>query len=153
MQHPEAMIGPGKFQWNFAGWFGCSVGSVAFLVPVAGFLLVHGDFALALLTSISFLTSLLLAVVLWRSRQRRLPFPAMMTLFGIDAILVAAVWLSVTAFANPATLKAMSWPEFLPVNILVCLIIPIAMLLFWNDEASETRKKQLAAKKRSRSKS
>lgn len=124
------LVGPRRFQWNAGGWFGPSIGSSAWMVVTAYFLASQQQPALALLPASGFVILQIAAVMLWLLRGRIYPFTALMTLLGIFAIVLPAVWISVSLTASPAALAAMNWPRSFWVTALVCGMVPFLMLWF-----------------------
>ncbi len=123
-------LGTGRFQWNSGGWFGTSVGSCAWMLVACGFLFIHNHALLALVPFVGFAVIQVVATVLWLRRDRIAPFPALMTLLAVFAILMPVVWLCIQSMASPAALAAMNWPVSIWPTVLVLTIVPIVMIKF-----------------------
>ena len=132
------LIGPGRFQWNAGAWFGSSLGSSAWMLVTAGFLLINGQTILASIPTTGFALVLIGSALLWSRRQSIYPFSALMTLLGLLAIVFPFVWCVVQSFGSTSVLSAMNWPESRWITILVFAIVPAGMLWFYVLEKSRT---------------
>ena len=132
------IVGPGRFQWNAGAWFGSSLGSSAWMLVTACFLLVNGQMSLALIPTAGFALVLIGSALLWSRRHSIYPFSAMMTLLGLLAIAFPLVWCVVQSFGSPSVLAAMNWPESHWITILVFAIVPAGMICFFVLERSRT---------------
>lgn len=106
-----AMAGPRRFQWQLGGWFGCVFGGSAWLISAAVILASNGQPRLALLPAGCCLLLATLGVVLWYRRDRILPFPALMSVLAVFAVLTPLVLFAVSVNATPESLAALNWPQ------------------------------------------
>ncbi len=126
----KALIGPGRFQWNAGGWFGSSVGSTAWMVVTACFLVFHGQILLAAVPLACFQIANAVGLILWQRRDRIFPFTALMLLFVVLSITIPLTWVIVASFASPAALTQMNWPLSVFATIAVFCLVPAMMALF-----------------------
>lgn len=124
------LVGPGRFQWNAGAWFGSSLGSSAWMLVTACFLLINGQAILASITATGYVLILSVSVLLWARRQSIHPFSALMTLLGLLAIAFPAVWFVVQSCGSQSVLAAMNWPQSRWTTILVLAIVPVHMVWF-----------------------
>ncbi len=122
------IVGPGRFQWNAGAWFGSSLGSSAWMLVTACFLLVSGQVILASIPITGFTLVLIGSTLLWSRRHSIFPFSALMTLMGLLAIAFPLVWCAVQSFGSPSALTAMNWPESRWATILVFAVAPAGMI-------------------------
>lgn len=106
-----AMAGPRRFQWQFGGWFGSVFGGSAWLIPTAVILAFNGQLRLAMLPAGCCLLLNVLGVVLWYRRDRILPFPALLGVLALFAVLTPLVWFAVSVNATPESLASLNWPQ------------------------------------------
>lgn len=125
-----AMAGPGRFQWQAGGWFGCVFGGSAWLIPAATILALNGQPYLALLPAGACLVLNILGAVLWYGRDRILPFRAYMGMLAVLAVLTPLVWLSVSLHATPASLASLNWPRSGMSGAMVAFICPAIIAWF-----------------------
>lgn len=127
----QARAGSGYFQWNFYGWFGASVGSTAWMVVAAGFLLYYDQASLAFVPLGGMAMTLVVAVQLWSRRDRVNPFAALMMLLGALAVILPVVWCVITRHVSADAAAAMNWPQSNFVNMAVAAMPPLMMLWFY----------------------
>ncbi len=84
------MRGPGRFQWNAAGWIGAQLGATCWLAPLAILLFLKKDAVGALLIATAFGAVNVLGLFLWLRRDRIPPYPAIQTLLGGCALAALA---------------------------------------------------------------
>jgi hypothetical protein len=132
------LVGPGRLQWNAGAWFGSSLGSSAWMLVTACFLLVNGQTIPASIPTIGFALVLIGSALLWSRRHSIYPFSALMALLGLFAITFPVVWCVVRSFGTPSALAAMNWPESHWITILLFAIIPTGMIWFLVLEKSRT---------------
>lgn len=130
------LVGPGHFQWNAGAWFGSSLGSSAWMLVTACFLLINGQMILASIPTTGFALVLIGSALLWSRRHSIYPFSALMTLLGLLAIVFPFVWCVVHSLGSPSVLSAMNWPESRWITILVFAIVPAGMIWFYVLEKS-----------------
>ena len=126
----KALVGPRRFQWNAAGWFGSSLGSSAWMLISSCFLAYHNQVGLVLVPVLAFVVVVAASIWLWGRRDRYYPFTAMMVLLGLIAIALPLVWGIVSANASDAAISAMNWPRSIGAFVAVSTIAPILMLWF-----------------------
>ena len=127
-----AMVGPRRFQWNVGGWFGGVVGGSAWLIPTTAILAWNNQSRLALLPAGCWLLVNLIGCVLWYRRDRVRPFPALVGVLCLLAVLTPLVWFVISSNATPASLSSLNWPQRGMGAAMVALIFPalIAWLCF-----------------------
>lgn len=124
----RSLIGPRRFQWNRAGWFGASLGSTAWMLVTAGFLIVQNQTLLALVPAIGFAVTLAASMMLWARRDRIYPFAALMALLTLLALTMPLVWFIVSSYGTATALALMNWPTSRAVAVGVAAIVPLSML-------------------------
>lgn len=126
----KALISRGRFQWNRGGWFGSLLGSSAWMLVTSIFLLFYSQPFLAALPLGGFAVVTFASYVLWSRRDRIYPYPAMMAMLGLFAILMPVVWMAISSNASPSSLEAMNWPVDPRITAVVFAIFPIGMVWF-----------------------
>ncbi len=84
----QAIVGPGRFQWNPGGWWGASLGATAWMLVTAGFLVAHDQAGLSPVPIACFLLTNLVAGFLWVRRERLFPFQGLLILLSVLAVAV-----------------------------------------------------------------
>lgn len=113
-------------RWNAGGWFGCAIGSCAWMVIVGGFLVGFGQADLAVIPLVCIAVTMMAAVVIWQ-RSAGLKFiSGVMSLIGVLAFTIPIAWLTTAAFANAQALKSMNWPASPIVTAVVLFAAPAA---------------------------
>jgi hypothetical protein len=122
--------GKGRFQWNASGWFGASLGSSAWMIVTACFLVAHNQPTLAMVPTVAFIIVLFATFLLWARRDRIYPFSALMVLLGLLAIAIPIVVIVVRTYGSPDALTAMNWPAWPWLTLVVCAMAPGLMIWF-----------------------
>lgn len=86
----QPQSGPGRFQWNAGAWFGSQLGSTAWMLGTA-FVLLPDHVGAGIAAFLGFLASNVFGLVLYRMRNRILPYPALQWLIGIIGVASVAV--------------------------------------------------------------
>jgi hypothetical protein len=141
----QAIVGPGRFQWNPGGWWGASLGATVWMLVTAGFLVVHDQAGLSLVPMACFLFTNLVAGLLWVRRDRLFPFRGLLILLSVLAIAVPLVWTAVGGWASSEVLQNMNWPSSVFAYGLVFLLVPAIMIWFSRLEYLATRSQEDAS--------
>lgn len=131
MDDRTAMAGPRRFQWQVGGWFGAVFGGSAWLIPTATTLALNEQPYLALLPAGGCLVLNILGVALWYRRDRIRPFPALISMLTLFAVLTPLVWLSVSLHATPESLAALNWPQSGMTGAMAAFICPAIIAWFY----------------------
>ncbi len=135
----QAIVGPGRFQWNPGGWWGASLGATAWMLVTAGFLVAHDQAGLSLVPIACFLLTNLVAGFLWVRRERLFPFQGLLILLSVLAVAVPVAWTAVGGWASREVLQNMNWPSSVFVSGQVFLLVPAIMIWFGRLEYLATR--------------
>ena len=101
------------------------------MLVTAGFLLVYQEFGLAAINVGAFMLISVAAWCMWGRRHQLAPFPALMAILGLLALVVPSVWFAVSAWASPDTLEKMNWPSSRTYGIGIPLLVPACMAWFY----------------------
>lgn len=123
--------GNGKLQWNAGSWLGASFGGTAWMIVAAGFLILNQEISVAVIPLCGFLVTSIFAYGLWAYREQLDPFVSIMVLLVVLSITTPVAWFSIRNFASPQTLAQMSWPSWYGWNVVVVLLTPGIMALFY----------------------
>lgn len=132
----KSLVGKGRIQWNASGWFGSSLGGSAWMIVAACFLVSHNQQTLALVPAAGFVIILFASLLLWVRRDRIRPFPALMMLLGLLAIVTPVVLISVPTYGSRDVLTAMNWPASKWPTVVGCVLSPGIMIWFFFLERS-----------------
>lgn len=132
----KSLIGKGRIQWNAGGWFGSSLGGSAWMIVAACFLVSHNQQTLALVPAAAFVIILLASLLLWVRRDRIRPFPALMMLLGLLAIVTPLVLIAVPIYASRDVLTEMNGPASKWPTVVGCVLSPGIMIWFFFLERS-----------------
>jgi hypothetical protein len=120
----KSLVGKGRIQWNAGGWFGSSLGGSAWMIVAACFLVSHNQQMLALIPATAFLIIFFASFLLWVRRDRIRPFPALMMLLGLLAIVTPLVLIAVATYGSRDVLTAMNWPASKWQTVVGCVLSP-----------------------------
>ena len=126
-------------QWNAGGWFGSAVGSTAWMLVCAIFLIVHGQNAIAAVNVACFAIANAVAVGLWLNRSKICAYPALLILLATFSFAIPIAWLATAQFASDNALAAMNWPTSSIVTALILFAAPVATLIFVLRENASAR--------------
>ena len=125
----KALAGPRRFQWNFAGWFGSTIGGTCWLAVSAIALAWMGKTDLFILSATSWLIMLALAAWLWLQRDKLYPFKALVIFLAVFSVVMPIVWFSSWDWPTNDMVPSLYWIRgFKAVS--ACSIAPLLMLGF-----------------------
>ncbi|MCP3903239.1 MAG: ABC transporter ATP-binding protein [Planctomycetes bacterium] len=130
-------VGPGRFQWNQAGWFGAQIGSSLWLLITAAIMFAR-DWRLGLLTLACFLAPNIVGTMLWRRRDRIAPYPAIQIML---ATLAGAAVLAVVVLHAADHLQYLDPRLGSEAWYLALLVIPAMMIAFHAMERAGERRR------------
>jgi hypothetical protein len=111
-------------RWNAGGWFGGALGSSAWMVIIACFLIRFGQTGLAIVPMICFATTMTAAVMIWYRRAHISVASGMLTLIGVLAFTIPITWFATSLFANDAVRASMNWPSSPIATLMVLFAAP-----------------------------
>lgn len=111
-------------RWNAGGWFGGALGSSAWMVIIACFLIGFGQIGLAIVPMICFAVTMTAAVMIWYRRAHISIASGMLTLIGVLAFTIPITWFATSLFANDAVRASMNWPSSPIATLLVLFAAP-----------------------------
>ncbi|MDM4015265.1 hypothetical protein [Roseiconus lacunae] len=111
-------------RWNAGGWFGGAIGSSAWMVIIACFLIGFDQTGLAIVPVICFAITMTAAVMIWYCRARISVASGMLTLIGVLTFTIPITWFSTSLFANDAVRASMNWPSSPIATLLVLFTAP-----------------------------
>lgn len=111
-------------QWNAGGWFGGALGSSAWMVIIACFLMGFGQTVLAVVPFACFAMTMMAAIVIWQQRIRQDFLSGIVSLIGVLAFTIPIAWLSTSIFANDVVRANMNWPDSPIVTAIVLFAAP-----------------------------
>ena len=126
-------------QWNAGGWFGSVVGSTAWMLVCAIFLMFHGQNTVAAINVACFAIANAVAVALWLNRSKISAYPALLTLLATLSFAIPIAWLATAQFASDNALAAMNWPTSSIVTALILFATPVVTLIFVLRENASTK--------------
>ena len=109
--------------WNRGGWFGSQIGGTAWMIALGGYLMARGETKAAGLSLGMALVANLLGTWLWKTRERRKPYPALQILLAVSGLAGLVVVLGIDRLGT----------EVLPPGGLrptILLVYPMLMLAF-----------------------
>ena len=130
---PNAEIAS-AYQWNAGGWWGSVCGAVAWMLVMAGFLIVNGESMVAAIPIACAVLLLAVAILLWSRRSEMRAFQGMMLFLSAAALIVPITYFATGYFASPAVLAQMRWSNSPVAYFVVLAIVPFTMLRFWLTE-------------------
>ncbi|WP_436715466.1 hypothetical protein U8335_23745 [Roseiconus lacunae] len=111
-------------RWNAGGWFGGAIGSSAWMVIIACFLIGFDQTGLAIVPVICFAITMTAAVMIWYCRARISVASGMLTLIGVLTFTIPITWFSTSLFANDAVRASMNWPSSPIATLLMLFTAP-----------------------------
>lgn len=126
----EAKIDRGHFRWNVGAWFGSVVGGTAWMILAGGFLMASDQWWVATAPLACFLITNMVALWLWRKRDRTPAFRAYMILMSVLAIAVPLTWFSIVIWGPTNSLEQMTRLTSSAASISVLLLVPAMMAWF-----------------------
>lgn len=117
-----------QYRWNAGSWFGGAIGSTAWMVITACFLVGFGQTGLAVVPVVCFVVTISAAIVIWCCRARLSFISGMMSLIGILAFTIPIAWLTTSVFASDDALASMNWPASSLVTAFVLFAAPVVGL-------------------------
>jgi RNA polymerase sigma factor (sigma-70 family) len=124
----DGSVGYEAFRWNASAWFGSSLGSICWMLPLSAIVLWHGSFMVGGIVGICFVTGLVFAFGLWRVRNRINAYRAFQLLVWFVFALALIVFSVEQFLADPATQAASQWTAW---GWLCLLIFPLLSLQFF----------------------
>ena len=116
------------FRWNAGSWFGSCAGSTAWMLPLSAIAFWYGSHSLAILTCLTFLITVSLALLAWRFRERLDAYNAIQLLIGLVFVMTIIVLASLQFLGNTDTQKLAQWT---PWGWCILFIFPILSLQMW----------------------
>ncbi len=130
------------FQWNAWGWLGGVLGAIAWMLVIAGFMLVSGEFIVAAIPLTSAVVLVSLTLFLWSRRGSMSAYSALMFFCFAAAFAIPITYYATGWIASPATLATMRWSNSLAVHCMVVGLVPYTRVQFWLRERFATRSRQ-----------
>lgn len=120
--------GPGQFQWSTGGWYGTQVGSTLWIFLLAATLFPKSTSA-GVWTGICALAPNILGCILWMSRRKLAPYPALQMLIGIIGLFALLAMLAADHWVGLATIEP-GWRKSPVESWWVLCIFPAMMVWF-----------------------
>ena len=115
-------------RWNAGGWFGGALGSSAWMVIIACFLIGFGQTGLAIVPMVCFAVTMTAAVIIWYRRAHLSVASGMLALIGVLSFTIPTTWFTTSLFANDAVRASMNWPSSPTATLLVLFAAPVVGL-------------------------
>lgn len=130
-------------RWNAGGWFGGAIGSCAWTVIIACFLIGFGQTGLAIVPIICFAATMMAALMIWRRRAHFSVASGMLTLIGVLAFTIPITWFATSLFANDAVRESMNWPSSQIATMMVLFAAPaVGLWMLFVDRVELRRTRQ-----------
>ncbi len=124
---PDGSSGHEAFRWNAGAWFGSSLGSICWILPMSMIAFRHDSTATGLITLACFLAGVVFTFAMWQARSRITAFESIQLLLAFTFVLTVIVLAAEQFLANPATQNASSWT---PWGWLILLLFPALSFRF-----------------------
>lgn len=121
----------GFLQWNAGGWFGGTIGSCAWMLPLSGYLFIFNQPWLGSFSLSVFIILTTVSLSLWINRHRVSSFHAHMVLLGLLSIFIPVILIIVSMFGSPEVLIEMKWPVNKSTILVASFMAPVLMLWFF----------------------
>lgn len=114
--------------WNAHAWFGATIGSMAWLVPLSYLAFLHGETILGVMAFAFILLTVIFSMLIWRNRERIIPHTAYQAYVLVMFVLTTIVFFAIHYRSGAPFHQALSWSEG---SWLILAIFPLLSLQLW----------------------